>query len=123
MFRIIDDLRKKCEKDGNYTYANRFVKVFDRWSKDEQHRLLHNMRIAQQRELINIENAQRVQYQEFSSAWDKYMTDYESTAYDLVEQLKAKHQVELHDMQRYITEKFYNEHRWKKNIIELRKQE
>lgn len=49
------------------------------------------MRIAQQRELVNIETAQRLQYQEFSEAWDKYMNDYESTAYDLVEQLKQKH--------------------------------
>lgn len=51
------------------------------------------------------------------------MADYETTAYELVEQLKTKHNVELMDMQKYITEKFYNEHRWKKNIIELRKQE
>lgn len=51
------------------------------------------------------------------------MEDYEMTACDLVEQLKAKHFQELDDMRRYITEKFYNEHRWKKQIIELRKQE
>lgn len=51
------------------------------------------------------------------------MSDYELTACDLVDQLKQKHQQELRDMHRYITEKFYNEHRWKKQIIELRKQE
>jgi hypothetical protein len=26
-------------------------------------------------------------------------------------------------MERFITEKFYNEHRWKKQIMELRKQQ
>ena len=48
------------------------------------------MRIAQSRELTNIENAQRLQYQEFVDAWDKYMADYEKTAFELVSQLKAK---------------------------------
>mmetsp|Transcript_39709 Transcript_39709/g.60854 ORF Transcript_39709/g.60854 Transcript_39709/m.60854 type:complete len:128 (+) Transcript_39709:971-1354(+) len=81
------------------------------------------MKIAQQRELINIENAQRIQYQEFADAWDKYMSDYEQTAFDLVEQLKAKQDQELDEMRQFVTEKFYNDHRWNKQIIELRKQE
>ena len=51
------------------------------------------------------------------------MNDYESTAYDLVEQLKQKHNQEVSEMQAYMTEKFYNEHRWPKQIIDLRKQE
>ena len=101
--------------------ANKFKKIFDRWSQDEQQRQHHNMRIAQQRELVNIENAQRLQYQEFSDAWDKYMGDYERTAFDLVEQLKAKQNQEIEDMYKYQTEKFYNDHRWNKQIIELRK--
>lgn len=87
----MEQLRKRYENEGNYMMANKFKKVIDRWSQDEQQRLVHNMRVAQQRELINVENAQRMQYQEFSEAWDKYMTDYEQTAYELVEQLKAKH--------------------------------
>ena len=81
------------------------------------------MRIAQQRELVNIENAQRLQYQEFADAWDKYMADYEKTAFDLVEQLKAKQIHEIDEMRKYMTEKFYNDHRWNKQIIDLRKQE
>ena len=87
----MDELRKKYEKIGNYMMANKYKKIFDRWSNDELQRQQHNMRIAQQRELINIENAQRLQYQEFSKAWDKYMSDYERTAFELVEQLKQKH--------------------------------
>ena len=48
------------------------------------------MRIAQEKELLNIENAQRLQFVEFSEAWDKYMADYEATAFELIEQLRAK---------------------------------
>lgn len=46
--------------------ANKYKKIFDRWSEDEQERQNHNMRIAQQKELINIEAAQRMQYSEFA---------------------------------------------------------
>jgi hypothetical protein len=49
------------------------------------------------------------------------MGDYESTAFDLVEQMKSKHEDENNDMLQYITEKFYNDHRWSKQIIDMRK--
>ena len=116
-------MRKRYESVGNYMMANKFKKIFDRWSADEQQRQNHNMRIAQSRELTNIENAQRLQYQEFADAWDKYMADYEKTAFELVSQLKAKQENELIAMRNYVTQKFYNDHRWNKQIIELRKQE
>ena len=74
-------MRKRYESAGNYLMANRYKKIFDRWSEDEQDRQAHNMRIAQQKELVNIEGAQKMQYQEFAVAWDKYMADYEETAF------------------------------------------
>ena len=51
------------------------------------------------------------------------MADYELTAYNLVENHKIKQVQELEEIKRVVTEKFYNEHRWNKQIIELRKQE
>ena len=48
------------------------------------------MKLAQEKELVNIENAQKLQFQEFSDAWDKYMRDYEATAFELIENLKVK---------------------------------
>ena len=51
------------------------------------------------------------------------MGDYEATAFELVEQMKGKHEAENNEMLKYMTEKFYNEHRWSKQIIDLRKQE
>ena len=43
------------------------------------------MRIAQEQELDTVENAQRIQIEEFNEAWDKYMSDYESAAFESVE--------------------------------------
>ena len=49
------------------------------------------MREAQQQELLAVEEAQRLQFGEFSAAWDRYMADYEATAFESVERLKEKH--------------------------------
>ena len=51
------------------------------------------------------------------------MADYEETAFNLVENLKVKQAQELEQLHIEVTEKFYNEHRWNKQIIDLRKQE
>lgn len=67
---------------------------FDEFSKAEQQRQEQNMRIAQEKELLNIENAQRMQFTEFSEEWDRYMADYEATAFELIEQLRNKQQQE-----------------------------
>ena len=55
--KIMDSMRKRYEKTGDYMMSNQFRRIFERWSQDEQQRQQHNMRIAQQRELVNIENA------------------------------------------------------------------
>ena len=50
---------------------------FDEFSRAEQQRQEQNMRLAQEKELMNIEGAQKAQFTEFQQAWDKYMADYE----------------------------------------------
>jgi len=43
----MNEMRKRYESVGNYMMANKFKKIFDRWSVDEQQRQHHNMKIAQ----------------------------------------------------------------------------
>lgn len=62
------------------------------------------MRIAQEKELLNIESAQRQQFVEFSEAWDKYMADYEATAFELIGQLRAKQAQEQQALMQKIAE-------------------
>ncbi len=50
----------------------------------------NNLKASQEMELMNIENAQKKQFIEFSEAWDNYMADYEATAYLSLEKLKVK---------------------------------
>ena len=72
-----------------------YSQLLDRYRKDEEHRLLHNMKVAQLSELQNIEKAQQIQFIEFSEAWDKYIADFEVTALDMMGKLKIKHDEEL----------------------------
>lgn len=34
--KIMNEMRKRYESVGNYMMANKFKKIFDRWSADEQ---------------------------------------------------------------------------------------
>ena len=36
--KVMNDMRKRYESVGNYLMANKFKKIFDRWSEDEQER-------------------------------------------------------------------------------------
>ena len=81
------------------------------------------MRLAQEKELMNIESAQKLQFEEFSEAWDQYMRDYEATAFELIEQLKVKQEQELVLHEEKVTKAFLLKQSDSKNLIEMRKQE
>mmetsp|Transcript_69399 Transcript_69399/g.136188 ORF Transcript_69399/g.136188 Transcript_69399/m.136188 type:complete len:322 (+) Transcript_69399:379-1344(+) len=50
---------------------------------------------AQRQEMTEVEQAQKQQFLGFSAAWDKYMADYEATAYMSLERLKEQHSAEF----------------------------
>lgn len=79
------------------------------------------MRIAQEKELLNIENAQKLQFQEFSESWDKYMASYESTAFELIEDMRQKQDKE----QLALLDKIRKDMKYKpqKDLVTLRNQE
>lgn len=52
-------------------------------------RQINIIKSKQERELQAIEEAQKAQFIEFSAAWDKYMSDYETTALKSLEKLKV----------------------------------
>jgi hypothetical protein len=52
--------RRECEQTGDYSTAKQMKIKFDEFSKAEQQRQEQNMRIAQEKELLNIENAQKL---------------------------------------------------------------
>ena len=62
VYRIMNQLRQAYDRQGNYNKAKLLKMKFEELSKAEQQRQEQNMRIAQEKELFNIENAQRLQF-------------------------------------------------------------
>lgn len=87
--RLLEEYRRKCEEEGNYSEAKKSKSKFEELLKKETIRQKNNIRAAQEHELQNIEAAQKAQFLEFSQAWDNYMSDYEATAYLSLEKLKV----------------------------------
>eukprot|EP00933_Yihiella_yeosuensis_P004274 TRINITY_DN108643_c0_g1_i1.p1 TRINITY_DN108643_c0_g1~~TRINITY_DN108643_c0_g1_i1.p1 ORF type:complete len:407 (-),score=98.45 TRINITY_DN108643_c0_g1_i1:190-1410(-) len=87
--------RKHCETEGEYVEAQKARKKYEELRAKEEERQRRLVDQAQQHEMTEVEGAQRDQFLGFSNAWDKYMADYESTAYMSLERLKEQHSLEL----------------------------
>jgi membrane-associated HD superfamily phosphohydrolase len=87
--RLLEEYRRKCEEQGNYSEARKASAKYDELLRKETQRQKNNIKAAQEQELQNIEAAQKAQFLEFSQAWDNYMSDYEATAYLSLEKLKV----------------------------------
>lgn len=53
-------MQKQCEKAGDYATAKTMRLKFEEFSRAELQRQEQNMKMAQEKELLNIEEAQRV---------------------------------------------------------------
>jgi len=87
--------RKKCESNGEYVEAQRARRKYEELREKEEERQRRLVDQAQQHEMNEVEQAQKQQFLGFSAAWDKYMADYESTAYMSLERLKEQHGAEF----------------------------
>jgi len=92
---LLEEYRVKCENEGQYAEARKSRLKYEELLRKETIRQKNNIRTAQEEELQSIENAQKQQFLEFSTAWDNYMSEYEATAYLSLEKLKEKHLLEF----------------------------
>jgi len=56
----MNELRKRCEKQGEYQRAKNLRDRFEQLSQMEGARQTENMRIAQEQELATVEGAQKL---------------------------------------------------------------
>jgi len=87
--------RKQCEMNGEYVEAQKARRKYEELRQKEEERQRQLVEQAQNHEMSEVEQAQKGQFLGFSAAWDKYMADYESTAYMSLERLKEQHAGEL----------------------------
>jgi len=87
--------RKECENNGDYVEAQKARRKYEELRLKEEERQRQLVEQAQSHEMQEVEQAQKGQFLGFSAAWDKYMADYESTAYMSLERLKEQHAKEF----------------------------
>jgi hypothetical protein len=91
--------KKQCEMNGEYVEAQKARRKYEELRLKEEERQRQLVEQAQSHEMSEVEQAQKGQFLGFSSAWDKYMADYESTAYMSLERLKEQHAGEFCEFQ------------------------
>ena len=123
VFEFLDTLerhRLRCEQEGRYEEAKIARLKYEEIRGQEVSKQLTEMRSAQDQEKISIEEAQKTQFVEFSTAWDNYMADYEATAYASLEKLKEKQMKEYQAFQAVEIQKAAKRVKNSKDLLELR---
>ena len=120
---MLEEYRLKCEQEGNYVEAKRAGQKYDELRKKETLRQLNMMKARQEEKLKQIEEAQQRQMEEFSSSWDSYLSEYESTAYQSLQKLKEKHLKEYQDFRQKALEDAQKKVKHSKELLELRQRE
>merc|ERR1719353_1777061 len=99
LLKRLHSYRRHCEKSHEYAEAKKARRKYDELRMKEEERQRKLVEQAQQHEMNEVEQAQKQQFLEFSSSWDRYMADYESTAYMSLERLKEQHAQEFASFQ------------------------
>ncbi|CAI2359473.1 unnamed protein product [Moneuplotes crassus] len=112
---------RNCEKQKEFGEAKIVKKKLETLKKKELKRQKDYLRANQEKELISIENSQKIQFFEFSQAWDTFMADYESTAYLSLEKLKERHSKEMAELQKDLADKLNKNLKFSKKVYDLRR--
>merc|ERR1719353_2687769 len=95
LLKRLHSYRRHCEKSHEYAEAQKARRKYEELRAKEEERQRKLVEQAQMHEMNEVEQAQKQQFLGFSSAWDRYMADYESTAYMSLERLKEQHSQEF----------------------------
>ncbi|CAD7964282.1 unnamed protein product [Amoebophrya sp. A25] len=98
LMRRLEQYRKQCETKGDYGEAKKSRAKYEELRSKEVIRQRRLIEQAQVHEISEVESAQKQQCLEFSAAWDRYMADYESTAYMSLEKLKEQHALQFQEL-------------------------
>ena len=93
--KLLKDYLEQSKQEMNYVEAKRASDKLKELNEHELRRQCARMEDKQREELIQIESIQRQQFQEFTTAWDDYMTQYENTAIQSIERLKSEQEAEI----------------------------
>jgi hypothetical protein len=121
LIKKLNNFFRTCEKNKQFGEAKNVKSKLEKLKKKELKRQKDYLRANQEKELISIENSQKMQFYEFSQAWDTFMADYEATAYLSLEKLKERHSKEMGDFQREYKDSIESKVKYSKKVYDLRR--
>merc|ERR1719183_1433275 len=92
---ILEQHRIECEANGKYVEAEIAKKRLDELRDHEENRQREAMRSRQITELLGVEEAHMMEFQQFNAIWDKKMEEFETNAKELIDNMRKKHANEL----------------------------
>lgn len=121
---ILEEYRMKCEEDGNYLEAQRADAQLTALRKQEFKRQSKSLKAKQIAERQDIQIAHNMQFNDFNTAWDQYMDEYDRMAQAYVKQLTEKHDTELHEFQEKMQQEILERPpKFSKELIEWRRRQ
>lgn len=121
LIKKLNNYFRQCEKNKEFGEAKNVKFKLEKLKKKELKRQKDYLRANQEKELISIENSQKMQFYEFSQAWDTFMADYEATAYLSLEKLKERHSKEMSEFQREYRDNVESKIKFSKKVYDLRR--
>ena len=121
LIKQLNNYFRICEKAKSFGEAKVVKHKLEVLKKKELKRQKDYLRANQEKELISIENSQKMQFYEFSQAWDTFMSDYEATAYLSLEKLKERHSKELSEFQSEFRNNLESKIKFSRKVFDLRR--
>lgn len=103
--QILEEHRKNCEQQGKYVEAEVAKKRFEELKSHEANRRRETMKAQQVKEMLGVEEAHMLEYQQFNAQWDRQGDEHEAQCQAHVDAMKARHLEELKEFQRRLLEK------------------
>ena len=86
---ILEEHRRNCERQGKYTEAEVARTRLEELKMHEENRRKEAMRSRQIAERLGVEEAYKLEYEQFKMVWDKKIADYDENAAKLVIAMKV----------------------------------
>lgn len=117
---IIDEHRKNCERLQKYADADMARQRLMELKEHQVFRRIEALRSRQLAELLGLEEAHMLEFQEFNMGWDMRVREFEEQATMTLLQLKLRHADQLTEYQQSLLIRSSNP-RHSKDYFELRK--
>lgn len=102
---ILEEHRKNCERLGKYVEAEIARKRMEELRAHEEARKREALRARQLAEVLAVEEAHMMEFQQFNAMWDAKMQAFEQNAEQLMGAMRERHADELRDFQQRLVAK------------------